>query len=415
MSSPVVPPPSGRRRRTPVLVTGIALATVAGLTAACSTASPGPTAASDTVGVDSSELTAEFDEAAAALDIPGAFMLLRTPDGEITGSYGTSTSGETIRPSADQHLRVGSNTKTWTGTVILQLAQEDALDLDDPISTYRPDVPNGENITIGQLLSMRSGLYNYTLDRGVSEAMDADPHRAWDPEDLLAVSWKHPPSFAPGAGWEYSNTNTVLLGLVAEQLEGKPLERIFADRLFEPLGLSNSLLPARSSSEIPEPLAHGYMFGTNVLTMGSPPALPEKMQEEARSGAIDPVDQTFNNPSWAWSAGGGISTANDLADWVEALAEGQLLDDQFQTLRMESLQSTGGDHPGAALYGLGIAKFGQLYGHTGELPGYNSFMGHDPDRDITLVVWANLAPTPEGEDPATTIARTLAESIYATD
>ena len=139
------------------------------------------------------------------------------------------------------------------------------------------------------------------------------------------------------------------------------------------------------------------------------------MQEEARSGAIDPVDQTFNNPSWAWAAGGGISTANDLADWVEALAEGELLDEQFQTLRMESLQSTGGDQPGAALYGLGIAKFGQLYGHTGELPGYNSFMGHDPDRDITLVVWANLAPTPEGQDPATTIARTLAESIYATD
>jgi D-alanyl-D-alanine carboxypeptidase len=157
------------------------------------------------------------------------------------------------------------------------------------------------------------------------------------------------------------------------------------------------------------------MFGNNVLTMGTPPALPKAMQEEARSGAIDPGDQTFANPSWGWAAGGGISTANDLADWAEALVDGRLLDEEFQRLRMESPQSTGGDQSSAALYGLAIAKFGALYGHTGELPGYNSFMGHDPDRDITLVVWANLAPTPEGQDPATTIARTLAESIYPPD
>jgi D-alanyl-D-alanine carboxypeptidase len=393
----------------------MAMATVVGLLAACSTTSPGPTAGSDTVSVDTAELQARFEESAAALDLPGALMLLRSPEGEIIGSYGTTKSGETIPPSADQHLRVGSNTKTWTGTVILQLVQEDVLSLDDPVSTYRRDVPNGENITIEQLLSMRSGLYNYTLDRSFNEAMDADPQRAWDPEELLGVSWAHPPSFSPGEGWEYSNTNTVLLGLVAENLEGKPLEQIFTDRLFAPLDLSDSQLPPRPSSAIPEPSVHGYMFGNNVLTMGTPPALPEHMQEDARSGVIEPVDQTFANPSWGWAAGAGISTANDLADWVEALTDGTLLDDEFQARRMASLQSTGGDRSKAALYGLAIAKFGELYGHTGELPGYNTFMGHDPDRDITLVVWANLAPTPDGLDPATTIARTLVESIYPSD
>jgi D-alanyl-D-alanine carboxypeptidase len=154
------------------------------------------------------------------------------------------------------------------------------------------------------------------------------------------------------------------------------------------------------------------MFGTNVLTMGTPPALPEHLQDDARSGKIDPVDQTFANPSWGWAAGGGVSTANDLADWVEALTDGSLLEEEFQTLRMESPRPTDADGTSAALYGLAIAKFGELYGHTGELPGYNTFMGHDPDRDVTLIVWANLAPTPEGLDPATTIARTLVESIY---
>jgi D-alanyl-D-alanine carboxypeptidase len=411
MSRPTVPPRRGHRRRPPAGAAGAALATVV-LLAACSTASPGPTAEPDTVSLDTAGLQARFEESAAALGIPGALMLLRSPEGETVASYGTTVSGETIPPSAEQHLRVGSNTKTWTGTVILQLAQEEVLSLDDPISTFRPEVPNGENITIQQLLSMRSGLYNYTLDRGFNEAMDADPQRAWDPEELLAVSWAHPPGFAPGEAWEYSNTNTVLLGLVAEQLEGKPLEQVFADRLFTPLDLSDSLLPPRTSNALPEPSVHGYMFGTNVLTMSAPPALPEQMQEDARSGAIDPVDQTFDNPSWGWAAGGGISTANDLADWVEALTDGSLLDEEFQTLRMDSPQSTDADRTSAALYGLAIAQFGELYGHTGELPGYNTFMGHDPERDITLVVWANLAPTPEGLDPATTIARTLAESIY---
>ncbi|MGD6978647.1 MULTISPECIES: serine hydrolase domain-containing protein [Citricoccus] len=412
MSRPAVPLLAGRRRRQRAVLTVMALASVLGLTAACSTPSPGPTAASDTVNVDAGELQATFQDAAAALEVPGAFMLLRSPEGEVLGSYGTVSTDETLPPRSDHHLRVGSNTKTWTGTVILQLAQEGVLDLDDPIAAYRPDVPNGQNITIEQLLSMRSGLYNYTLDRGLNQAMDEDPERAWDPEDLLAISWEHPPSFAPGEGWEYSNTNTVLLGLVAEQLEGEPLERIFADRLFTPLGLADTLFPARSSNRIPEPYAHGYMFGSNVLTMGTPPALPERMQEQARSGALDPVDRTFDNPSWGWAAGGGISTAHDLADWAEALTDGRLLDEEFQRLRMESPRSTGGDQPASARYGLAIAKFGELYGHTGELPGYNSFMGHDPDRDITLVVWANLAPTPDGRDPATTIARTLVDSIY---
>ncbi|HEY4613894.1 MAG TPA: serine hydrolase domain-containing protein [Citricoccus sp.] len=361
--------------------------------------------------MDADDVRSTFEETASELGVPGAFMLLRTPEGEVIDSYGTAISGESVPPTAEQHLRVGSNTKTWTGTVILQLAQEGALSLDDPIATYRPDVPHGEDITIEQLLAMRSGLYNYTRDRDLNAAMDADPERVWDPEELLAVAWAHEPSFAPGQDWEYSNTNTVLLGLVAEQLEGKPLEEIFAERLFTPLGLEDTLLPPRTSHELPEPAVHGYMFGNNILTLGTPPALPQRMQEQARSGAIDPVEQTFDNPSWGWAAGAGISTAADLADWVEALTEGELLDEEFQTLRMDSVPAPQ-EGQTAAAYGLAIARFGDLYGHTGELPGYNTFMGHDPERDLTLVVWANLAPTPEGLDPATTIARTLVESIY---
>ncbi len=96
---------------------------------------------------------------------------------------------------------------------------------------------------------------------------------------------------------------------------------------------------------------------------------------------------------------------------MEALTEGGLLDDEYQALRMESLTRQS-DDPQSALYGLAIAQFGPLYGHTGELPGYNSFMGHDPETGVTVVVWANLAPLPDGRAPAIEIAKTLIGQIY---
>jgi len=118
------------------------------------------------------------------------------------------------------------------------------------------------------------------------------------------------------------------------------------------------------------------------------------------------------NTSWAWSAGSGISTADDLAAWAEALGSGKVLGPELQKQRLESPRPVKADDPAVALYGLGIAKFGKLFGHTGELPGFNSFAGHDPENKVTLVVWTNLAPTPDGQDPAAAIARTLIGEIY---
>ena len=140
--------------------------------------------------------------------------------------------------------------------------------------------------------------------------------------------------------------------------------------------------------------------------------LPEKMQQEARAGILAPIDQTEANPSWGWAAGAGISTANELATWVEVLVAGELLNAEWQRRRLDSVRPIDPDNLNTAYYGLGIAKFGNLYGHTGELPGYNSFMGHDPVNKVTLVVWTNLAPTVDGKDPATTIAAALINMLY---
>src|SRR5205814_4843814 len=186
--------------------------------------------------------------------------LLRTPQGEFKVTYGTTQLGTTSPPHADTHFRIASNTKSMTAAVIVQLAQEGKLSLDDPVSKYVDGVPNGDNITINELLKMRSGLYNYTSAPELAESLDHDPTRVWTPEELLAIAFERPPLFAPGKEYDYCNTNYVLLGLIAEKLEGAPSAQVFQDRWFGPLRMKHTLLPASTSNTIPEPYSHGYLY-----------------------------------------------------------------------------------------------------------------------------------------------------------
>jgi D-alanyl-D-alanine carboxypeptidase len=393
-----------------VLRTNLAAVIVALAATSCF---PTPTLAEPALKpVDVPALKATIARLADEMNVPGAVMLLRIPEGEFTVTYGQRGLDDPTPVTVNDHIRIGSNTKTWTGSAILQMVQEGKIALDDPVSKYRPDVPNGENITIEQLLNMRSGLFNYSTTFVLNDKLDKEPQRIWQPDELLAIAYPLPPSFAPGQGYQYSNTNTVLLGLIAEQIDGKPLETIFKDRLFRPLGLDGTLLPAKDSNAIPEPHPRGYMYTNNVITLATN-AIPPDLQFAAKKGTLKPNDQTDANPSWGWAAGAGISTAPDLADWVEAMTTGKILKPDLQKIRMASLRPTSADNPQGALYGLGIAQFGPMYGHTGELPGFNTFMGSDPVNKVTLIVWANLAPAADGRDPATTIARALLGQIYA--
>jgi len=361
--------------------------------------------------IDEAAMRAAVSKLRPELLVPGAVVSLTTPDGLWVWGDGVTTWDGDEAISADDHFRIGSVTKTFTATAILQLVQEGQLSLDDPVSTYRPDVPNGANISIRDLLSMRSGLYNYTEDLYLSDQMDKNPARAWAPEELLSISYAKPPTSAPNTEFEYSNTNYILLGLIAEKLDDKPLPDIFEDRFFDPLGMSGTTLPGTNDSDVTSPHPQGYMFGTNVSTINGA-RLPDDQLAAAKAGTLLPNNYTNTNPSWAWAAGSGISTIADLSRWVEAMSNGEILDADLQKDRLENLLPTS-DAPDAALYGLGIAKLGPLYGHTGELPGFNTFAASDPVNDVTLVVWTNLAPTPMGTDPAVEIARALLGLIYA--
>jgi D-alanyl-D-alanine carboxypeptidase len=129
--------------------------------------------------IDQRALRALVGKTAQELHVPGAVVLLRTPQGEFTATYGTTRLGSRIRPRTSTHFRIASITKTMTAAVILQLAQEGKLRLSDPVSNYVPGVPNGENITIAELLQMRSGLYNYTNAPEIAASLDNDPTKVW--------------------------------------------------------------------------------------------------------------------------------------------------------------------------------------------------------------------------------------------
>jgi D-alanyl-D-alanine carboxypeptidase len=367
---------------------------------------------SATLGVlDKAKVQDTFRTLAKELLVPGAAMMLRTTHGDVSLTYGVTSPGGSTPVSLEDHIRIGSVTKTWTGTVILQLVQEGKLKLEDPVSKYRSDVPNGDNITIEQLLTMRSGIYNYSESYELNKALDTTPQRVWTPEQLVAIALPLPAYFGPGEGFHYSNTNTVLLGLIAEKLDGKGFGQIVRDRLLGPLGLNQTSFPVSDSSGLPKPFSRGYMYMDNLLTL-STTRLPADLIAKAQDGSLKPNDYTNANPSWTWAAGQGVSTAGDLMTLAGALTDGKLLNPDLQKKRMDSLAPIDPDNPDAARYGMALAQFGPLYGHTGELPGYNTFMGRDPKNNVTLVVWTNLAPSPDGRDPASTIAKAIIGDLY---
>jgi D-alanyl-D-alanine carboxypeptidase len=392
------------------LLVGVAL-----LIAACSR--PGSTGGSSALKpIDQSALQTLVDTTAKELLIPGAVVLLRTPQGEFAVTYGTTLLGADSPPSSDTHFRIASNTKTMTAAVIVLLAQEAKLSLEDPVSKYVPDVPNGDNITIAQLLEMRSGLYNYSSDPTISAAIDTDPNKVWAPAELLAIAFAHPPNFPPGAAYEYNNTNYALLGLVAEKVDGKPLAQAMQHRLFGPLGLRHTLLPASTVSTLPDPFSHGYLYGSSSVALVGEPPYSAEVQAAARAGTLLPKDYTDVNHSFAAAAGGVISTANDLATWIKALVAGRVLDPAYQRRWLDSLKPEDPSKPEGQKYGYGIVQLSwgpnTIYFHGGETPGYNSKISCDPANDITLIVWTNLTVSLDDQQTANTLWVKVLDQIY---
>ena len=414
-------------RRTAVVATATLLALIG---AACSTPSGPPSAPTSTAApsgstttaptsalktIDKAALQAMVDQTADELLIPGCLVMLRTPQGEFVAASGTTKLGANTLPAADTHFRIASITKTMTSAATLLLAQEGKLSLDDPVTKYVPGVPNGDNISIAQLLEMRSGLYSFTDSPAITTSLDNDPTRVWKPQQLLDIAFAQPPNFAPGADYEYSNTNYVLLGLIVEKLDGKPIATVFEERFFKPLGMKDTLFPAAASNAIPEPFTHGYLYGgSSTMMYGTPPYTPA-MAAEARAGTLQPKDYTDVNLSFSFAAGAVISTAADLATWIKALSGGKVFNAEYQRIWQNSAKIINPTNPYNWYgYGIGQLRWGKhvIDLHGGQTPGYNSEALHDPDADMTLVIWSNLTMSLDNKYTAVVLMLKMLDLVY---
>jgi D-alanyl-D-alanine carboxypeptidase len=411
-----------RRSHSPSVAPAVLAAAVMVVTAVLATAcqssptgSGGSTATSTPGGggslANASSLEASLQEVVEKTTVPSCIVLVRSGRfGDASYTFGNTQLGGTQPVRTTDHIRAGSVTKTMTATLILQLVQENRLSLEDPVSRYVSGVPDGDAITIGRLLDMRSGLYNYTDDPRWSQAVDAEPHRVWKPQDLLDIAFNHPSYFTPGSNFHYTNTAYILLGMIMEQLTGQTASDLFAQRLFAPLGMKDTTLPTLDDSSIPMRFAHGYHYGS----FDSP--LPVEQQAQARAGTLRPQDVSDINPSWGWTAGSVISTAEDLVLWARALVGGSLLDQATQQRRLDSIRGLGPDYPkaeGVYGYGYGIDRTGSYLGHGGQINGYNTAMSRDPQTDTTIIAVATLTLAPDGTPVAPALANTVMAALTA--
>jgi len=329
------------------------------------------------------------------MGIPGLIVSVQTPDrGTWQAAFGISDIATRAPMDIADHVRIGSITKSLTATVILQLAQEGRLRLDDPLAPYFPGVQTNQ-ATIRQALQLTSGIADYTTDAFLNALADA-PQRVWSPSELVGLVADEPPMFPAGTDWYYSNTNLLMLGIVAEQVAGQPLQQLIADRIFTPLAMIGCSFPDAADATIPYPRSRGYLLSTRWDRPPTPPApLP---------GLVDVTDF---NPSWAAGAGQAICTVADLAVWGRALATGELLGPEMQAQRL-TYHPTGDP---SAKYGLGIVNINGLVGHNGEISGYMSQTARRESDGTVIVVLSNLMIAPDLTEPATAISELISRAI----
>ncbi len=353
----------------PAALTAAAALAVGGVLAAPADAAPRPdgattsSVATDTAGRHHDVVQAALDALITQDGFPGALASVRTADGRVRDyTAGVGDLDTRRRVPMDGRVRIGSNTKTFTAVVVLQLVGEGKIDLEAPVETYLPGVVHGNGnagaaITVHELLQQTSGLPDYddVVFASQQDLIDR-AHDYLEPRALVDAALTKPPSFAPGTAWEYSNTNYVLLGLIAERITHRPIGEEITRRIIEPLGLHDTTWPQTGVQTIEGRHPHGYV--------ATAPGAPW-------------VDLTEMDPSFGWAAGQIISSPDDLRRFLEALVGGKLLQPAQQAAMMTTVPAPDFEPSGDWEYGLGIARHelpcgGDAWGHGGDIQGFET-------------------------------------------
>ena len=362
----------------------LVVATPAGAIAGTSTSGTSPAPQGDLPEKLQTRLREALDQTMATYNVPGAAVAVWVP-GKGTWIAGAGLADlKTKAPvTKDMIWPLRSITKSFTVTLILQLADAGKLSLDDPIDKYVSGVTDGASITLRELASMSSGNAEY-VGQEFLEDFQADPSKIFTLDELNSYTLGRPARFAPGTRRIYTNSNTNLLGVVVEKVTGKPFKDVLSERILEPLGLNNTsyLVDAK---RWPEPHAIGYEPVDGVLT-------PEPA-----------------NLSIYGTAGAMVSTLDDMRVWAESLATGSLLKPGTQSERLQGAPLEEG--PPYDRYALGIGETGGWWDHNGEGFGFTAAMFHDNGTGATVVVFMNEAQAVPKGHPADQMFRRFAEIL----
>jgi D-alanyl-D-alanine carboxypeptidase len=303
---------------------------------------------------------------------PGALAEVRTRMRIRRAAAGVSQRQPSVALRVTGRFRAASITKSFVATVVLELAAEGKLSLDDTVEHWLPGaVPNGAAITLRELLNHTSGLFDYGNDQDWNERRVADPQRIWLPEELMAVAVSHRPYFPPGTDWHYSNTDYVLLGLIIEKATGRSLGDELNERIFQPLALSATSFPTAPGND--SWLVHAYIGNATIPTI---------------QGLVDVTP--LLNPSWSWAAGALVSNADDLTTFYARLLSGRIL-------RLDLVTAMRTVTPPAEDYGLGLMRIhtpcGLAFGHRGDYFGYRSEALSRPNGNRVALVMVNVDTT----------------------
>lgn len=300
---------------------------------------------------------------------PGVVLYVAIEGESYIGAAGLANleAGTPITP--DDLFRIGSVTKPFVSTLILQLVEEGEIELDAPIADYLPDdiaanIPNADTATVTQMLQMTSGIPSYTDTDAFDDATMDNPSYPWTAEETVATVYGMEPDFAPGSSYYYSNTNYNLAQIIIEQITGQSLAEAMHERIFAPLGMENSFV------EMPDRFADGIVRGYT----------------QYEDGEFEDITQI--NDGVGLGDGGIVSTADELAQFPVGLWYGDLISEETLELMLDTVDD--GDE---GMYGLGIGfdetDFGMMLSHDGSTSGFQSVMSYLPEDDIVVVILTN--------------------------
>ncbi len=347
-------------------------------------------------------LQVKLDEWHKNAKFSGATIGITLADGKSFGlAVGFSDRIKKTPMKPDDFMLAGSVGKTYVAAVALQLVKDGKINLDDKVEKYLGDekwfsrLPNAKDITIRQLMNHTSGLIRYEFNDKFIKDMLADKDKNWKPRELVAYLLDTKAPFEAGKGWDYSDTNYIVLGIIIEKVTGKTYYNLAKKNVLKPLKLKHT--KPQMSRQI-EGLIQGYAGAGNPF------------------GGEDEVIQNGKfifNPQWEWTGGGMVTTSEDLSRWAKFMYEGRAFSNDMLAEMLKGVDSPqlGKD----AKYGLGViirpTSKGITYGHSGFFPGYFTEMMYFPKEKIAIAVQVNSSVPRDIGKPLSRVIMELFEII----